>query len=151
MKKSKQRNSKRTLLVVAIMIMIALLHLVTGTDYEGPFPTFVNGYLIDLVLPFGLYFLLCLTDSIIFDSWFVKGSLIFLAAFLVEMAQYRDIPLFGRTFDPFDIVMYGLGVLLAILFDQFLFPRLFRFWKPKRNNDPWGVESEEGAFTWHKN
>lgn len=138
-------------MIVVIMIAIALLHFVTGSRYSGPFPVFVNGYLIDILLPFGLYLLLCLNDNALLESWFTKGFLIFIAAFLVEMAQYRGIPLFGRTFDPVDILMYGLGVLLAIGCDQFLFPLLFSFWIPKRGSREKDLESDENMFSWRQN
>ena len=151
MNKATRHNRQKPIIVIAIMIPIALLHFVTGSQYNGPFPLFVNGYMIDILLPFGFYFLLCLGSNAILDSWIVKGLLIFTAAFFVEMAQYRDIPLFGRTFDPWDIVMYGLGVLLAILCDQFLFPRLFSFWSPGTQSPHIDAEGEDGMFIWRQN
>lgn len=146
----RQRTQKR-IVVVAIMIPIALLHFVTGSHYGGPFPLFVNGYLIDILLPFGFYFLLCLIDQAILESWIVKALLIFSATFFVEMAQYKGIPLLGHTFDPLDILMYGLGIFLAVLCDQLIFPRLFSFWQPEQNEPQPDHGSEDGIFFWHQN
>ena len=73
MNETKQSKTLKTVVIIAIMIPIALLHFVTGSHYSGPFPLFVNGYLIDILLPFGLYFLLCLNDNVILNSWIVKG------------------------------------------------------------------------------
>ncbi len=38
-------------LVVAVALAVGLLHFVTGPNYHGPFRVFVNGYLIDILLP----------------------------------------------------------------------------------------------------
>jgi glycopeptide antibiotics resistance protein len=133
------------------MIPIALLHFITGSHYQGPFPLFVNSYLIDILLPFGFYFLLCLNDTPILDSWLIKGALIFLAASSVEMVQYKGFPLLGRTFDPWDILMYGLGVLLAIICDQLLFPRLFSFWQPAPHRGGSQDKADQDLFFWRHN
>lgn len=55
-------TAKKKVLVVGIAVMVALLHFVTGPSYSGPYPVFVNGYLIDIVLPLATYFLLCTSD-----------------------------------------------------------------------------------------
>jgi len=151
MKKREDHDRRKTIVVVAIMIPITLLYFVTGSHYSGPFPLFVNGYLIDILLPFGFYFLLCLNDNAILSSWIARGLLIFTAASAVELAQYNDIPLLGRTFDPIDIIMYGFGVILAILFDLFIFPRLFSFWKPRLQSPRSKAEEENGMFIWRQN
>lgn len=118
----------KKIVILSMMIPIALLHFVTGSHYKGPFPLFVNGYLIDILLPFGFYFLLCLGNSRLLRSWAAKGLLVFSAASAAEIAQYFGIPLFGHTFDPLDFIMYGLGILLAVLCDTLFFPRMFSFW-----------------------
>jgi hypothetical protein len=97
-------------------------------DDKGPYPEFVNGYLIDVLLPFGLYFLLCL-DRIPIKSWIVKSILVFSVGVSVEIAQFFGVPLLGRTFDPLDFVMYGAGVTLAAILDALVFPKVFGFWK----------------------
>ena len=123
-----KRNARKIALVTGMMVPIALLHFVTGSHYRGPFPAFVNGYLIDILLPFGFYFLLCLSQHSLLRHWYVKASLVFGAASAVEVAQMAGISLLGRTFDPVDIMMYGLGVSLAVILDTILFPAIFDFW-----------------------
>ena len=54
--------------------------------------------------------------------------LVFGGACLVEIAQLIGVPLFGRTYDPVDFAMYGLGVLLAAFLDTSVFRRVFSFW-----------------------
>lgn len=52
----------KMVVVVSVMIPIALLHFVTDSNYKGSYPEFVNGHLLDILVPFGYYFLLCLND-----------------------------------------------------------------------------------------
>jgi hypothetical protein len=94
------------------MILIALIHFFTGSNYKGPYPEFVNGYLLDILVPFGFYFLLCLSKFPLLKFWIVKSILVFGAASFVEIAQFFGVPIFGRTFDPVDFVMFGIGVVL---------------------------------------
>jgi hypothetical protein len=125
------RAMGRRIVVVIIAVAVGLLHFVTGANYRGPFPAFVNGYLIDILLPTSLYFLLSLTEFALFRSWWVKSLSVFAVGVVVETAQFFGAPLLGRTFDPLDYVMYAAGVLLAAFLDVFLFPRLFSFWEPE--------------------
>jgi len=113
------------------MILIALIHFFTGSNYKGPFPGFVNSYLLNILVPFGFYFLLCLSKFHLLKSWIVKSILVFGAASFTEIAQFFGVPIFGRTFDPVDFVMFGMGVILATILDIIVFPRIFDFWTPK--------------------
>jgi hypothetical protein len=151
MRKASARDRRKTIVTVTIMVPIALLHFVTGSQYDGPFPIFVNGYLIDILLPFGFYFLLSLSENDILQSWKARGLLIFMAASAVELAQYNGIPLLGRTFDPVDIIMYGLGVFLAILCDLYIFPQVFSFWKPRLKYPRSEAEEKDSIFIWRQN
>ena len=128
--KGKHSSTSKKVVVVSIVIPVALLHFLTGSDYRGPYPVFVNGYLIDILLPLSFYFLLCLVELPLLRSWVVKSVLVFGAASSVEVAQFLGVPVFGRTYDPVDFVMYGAGVLLAAILDTAVFPRLFKFWAP---------------------
>jgi hypothetical protein len=114
------------------MILVASLHFVTGPHYKGPFPHFVNGYLIDLLLPFALYFLLCMYEKFILKYWLVRCGAIFLLGATIETAQYFGVPIFGSTFDPLDYVAYALGVLLAAFLDQIVIPKYFAMLISKR-------------------
>jgi len=125
------RITPKKAVIVGVNLAIALLHFVTGSNYRGPYPAFVNGYLLNILVPLGLYFLLCLNEVSVLRSWIVKSVLVFGAACFVEIAQFFGVPLLGRTFDPLDFVMYGLGVILAAILDTTVFPRVFDFWTPE--------------------
>lgn len=47
-------QSPRKWITVVISLMVGALQFVTGEDYQGPFPLFVNGYMIDILLPMTL-------------------------------------------------------------------------------------------------
>jgi hypothetical protein len=125
------RQAKKKGLIVGIAVSVALLHFVTGPQYAGPFPVFVNSYLIDIFLPFAVYMLLTLFGTALFQDWFVKAFLVFSVGLIVELSQYADAPILGETFDPWDILMYALGVGLAVLCDLQVFPEIFSFWQPE--------------------
>jgi len=126
-----KQSPKKKIVIVVIAVFVGLLHFVTGPQYAGPFPVFVNSWLIDILLPFTLYMLLTLFGTALFQDWAVKAILVFSLGLIVELSQYVDIPLLGSVFDPWDIFMYALGVGLAVFCDLFLFPRLFDFWQPE--------------------
>lgn len=121
---------RKKVAIVSIVVPIGLLHFVTGSGYRGPFPGFVNGYLLDILVPLAFYLLLCGDGLPVLRSWMAKSALVFGAAFSVEIVQFYGIPLLGRTFDPMDFAMYGAGVVLAALLDAAILPRLFVFWAP---------------------
>jgi hypothetical protein len=112
---------KRTFAVVTALF-VASLHFVTGPQYIGPFPDFVNGYLIDILGPFAAYFLLSLKlEKLLHKIW--AADAVFLVGVTVELLQYFDVPVFGSTFDPLDFVMYGLGSFFALAVDLFFISR----------------------------
>jgi hypothetical protein len=127
-----KRQSRKSIVTISIMVPIALLHFVIGKSYTGAFPDFVNGYLIDILLPFGLYFLLSPQDAVrpVLRSWWVKALPVLAIGYGVETAQLFGVPIFGRTFDPLDYLAYTVGVILAVIVDKMVFPRLFSFWVP---------------------
>ncbi|MBA7581553.1 hypothetical protein ES708_23459 [subsurface metagenome] len=129
--KGTHRIIRKKVVITSIMILIALTHFFTGSNYKGPYPEFVNGYLLDILVPFGFYFLLCLIKFSLLKSWIVRSILVFGVASFTEMAQFFGVPIFGRTFDPVDFVMFGIGVVLAAIFDIIVFPQIFDFWTPK--------------------
>ncbi|MBE2220146.1 MAG: hypothetical protein IAF02_01315 [Anaerolineae bacterium] len=128
---STKNSSKKKMVIIIIAVLVGLLHLVTGPQYAGPFPVFVNSYLIDILLPFALYMLLTLFGTTLFADWAVKAILVFSLGLIVELSQYVDAPLLGSVFDPWDIFMYALGVGLAVFCDLHLFPHQFSFWQPE--------------------
>jgi hypothetical protein len=123
-----QRRPGKVAFVVAINVAIAGVHFITGPQYRGPFPAFVNGHLLNILIPFGFYLLLCLNPSGPLRHWAVRAALVFGAASAVEIAQGLGLEVLGSTFDPLDFVMYGLGTGLAALLDGLVFPRVPGFW-----------------------
>ncbi len=117
-------NLPRKPVVVAICLAVGALHLFTGPHYRGPLRAFVTGYLIDLVLPFSLVLLLGvgLDRSPSLRLPVVRAGAVFLLGAAVELLQYLGVPLFGRTFDPLDLLMYATGAIAALVFERLAFP-----------------------------
>jgi len=114
--------NKQKTFVIIICLLVGALHFIIGPNYNGPFKYFVSGYLIDILLPFCVYFLLKL-PGIIPKYWMV-AAIVVLIGFSVETLQYFDIYVLGSTFDPLDYLMYCIGVLLAFLIDIYFFSKL---------------------------
>jgi len=124
----KTMRSPRKWITTLIAFGVGALHLVTGENYRGPFPLFVNGYLIDILLPMTLILLLGLIENRLIRSTLFRGVAVFGFGCFVEASQYFGRPFFGSTFDPLDILAYAAGVTLGLLLDLFIFPRLVRGW-----------------------
>jgi hypothetical protein len=117
--------------VIIIMLIIAMIHIFRiGTYLDGLLYTYYYSYFSDIIIPFGMYYLLCLNDFHIpfLRSWIVKAVLVFGIASFTEIMQAFGIPLLGGTFDPIDIVMFGVGVLAAAIVEKQFFERVFSFW-----------------------
>lgn len=116
------KNYKRAF-VITLAVIVALLHFVIGPEYKGPFKSFLRGYLIDILLPFFLYFLFTLN----IDQRTLKiavGASVFLFGAFIEYLQYREVGIFGSTFDPYDFVAYFAGVGSAVLFEIFVLDKI---------------------------
>ena len=114
----------RKTIVVIIALIVGLLHFVTGPGYRGPFPTFVNGYLIDILLPCAMYLVLGLVQGSISRSRIGRAFFVFTVGAVAETLQFFNIPIFGKTFDPLDYLMYGIGVLLGMAFEGIVLSRI---------------------------
>ena len=119
----------KKLTITGIALTVGALHFITGENYRGPFPVFVNGYLIDVLLPMALYLLLSLFESKLIRAPLFRACTVFGFGCFVEASQYFGYPIFGSTFDPFDILAYASGVFLGILLDLVIFPRLIPSWQ----------------------
>ncbi|MBN1402701.1 MAG: hypothetical protein JXA74_17805 [Anaerolineae bacterium] len=108
---------KEKLIVVSLAMTVGLLHFVTGPGYRGPCPAFVNGYLIDILLPFAMYLLLGIARPALASGALSRGLLVFAVGATAETLQYFGVPLFGRTFDVLDYGMFALGIGLAAIFE----------------------------------
>ena len=117
-------SARNKSIVVAICILVAGLHLITGPDYSGPLRPFVTGYLIDILLPFAMYLLLGVQDLKVLQGKFVRVVLVFGLAASSETLQYHGVEIFGRTYDPLDYLMFGVGIAGAALFEWAVLSRL---------------------------
>jgi hypothetical protein len=114
----------RKVVVVLIAVVVGLLHFLTGPEYRGPFPAFVNGYLIDILLPFAMYLVLGVADLAILRSGIARGAFVFAIGAVSETLQYFGVPIFGRTFDLLDFLMFGAGIGLAVVFERMVLSRI---------------------------
>lgn len=119
----------RKIIITFIALIVGALHLITGEDYHGPFPNFVNGYLIDILLPMVLFMLLGLFQNQVIRSAPFRACAVFSFGCFVEASQYFGYPIFGSTYDSLDLLAYAAGVALGALFDLVIFPRWI---EPKR-------------------
>jgi len=111
---------KSKYIIVGISLIVGLLHFVIGPNYSGPFKEFVSGYLMDILLPGNLYLLLQITlrkHTSVLISRLTAASFTFIVGLTVELLQYHNIPVFGSTYDPMDILMYALSTGLGFVID----------------------------------
>ena len=114
------KNKKSTYFIVSISIFVGLLHFVIGPDYQGIFKHFIRGYLIDILLPMNLYLLIqiSLRKNISVNKARITDAIITVSfGTIVEILQLYGIEFLGRTFDPWDLLMYVIGVGLGIVID----------------------------------
>lgn len=116
------KNYKRVFVVI-LGISVALLHFIIGPNYRGALRSFLTGYLIDIVLPFVLYFLFTLNINQTTQKIAV-GAGIFIFGTAIEYLQYRGVGIFGRTYDPYDFVAYFVGVASAVMFDLIVWDKI---------------------------
>ena len=109
---------------VVIALCVGALHFVTGPDYRGPWPGFVNGYLIDILAPFAMHLVMGIGEPAFLRSRVLRFSVIFGVGAISETLQYFGVPLFGRTFDPLDYVMFAVGLAAAAVFESTILRRL---------------------------
>lgn len=109
---------------MCIAVAVGLLHFLTGPGYPGPFPVLVNGYMIDILLPFAMYLVLGIANQSILRSGVARGGFVFAVGAVTETLQYFGVPIFGRTFDLLDYLMYGIGIGLAALFEWVVLSRI---------------------------
>lgn len=122
-------NTTKRLVITVLALIVGALHFLTGKNYQGPFPIFVNGYLIDILLPMILFLLMSLIPNKLICSMLFRVCAVFGFGCFVEASQYFGYPIFGSTFDPLDILAYAGGVLLGILLDLVVFPHLIPRWR----------------------
>jgi hypothetical protein len=134
--------SQRMRKVVGLIIMtiIVLIHVFRVGNYlDGVLHSFYYSYVSDLIIPFGVYFLLCIAEFKIkiFRKWYIKALLIIGFTTLAEILQFFGFYVLGITFDIIDILMYIIGVGVAVIIDRLIFKRFIQFWDFKKpDNSP---------------
>ena len=132
-----KEQSFKVAVTVGIQLVIASIHVFRiGTYLPGALYHLYYSYFSDFIIPFGAYFLISINDFQLpfLRSWKIKALIAFTAPTAAEICQYFGLYVLGVTFDTIDIVMYGLGVMLAVIVDTRIFPRVFGFWTIESGN-----------------
>jgi hypothetical protein len=147
---------KRLAVIFSIVFLIAAIHILRiGSYLQGESYIIYYSYFSDFILPFGCYFLLCLSeiqipvlegrDSLLpipeflsknnfilripfLSRWEGKLAIAFIIPSIAETCQYFGIPVLGSTFDLLDYFVYGIGAITAVVVDTQIFSRFFIFW-----------------------
>ena len=126
---------------IAVILFIAAIHIFrVGSYFSGKLFILYYSFFSDIVIPIGIYFMLCMNAVSIpwLKNWKMKAAIVFVIASATEIAQAFRIPLLGNTFDPLDFVMFGVGISIAVGLDK-LFSRVFYFWSFGDEKLPTGV------------
>jgi hypothetical protein len=121
----------RIAVCVGVMVIIALIHAFRiGTYLPDRWLGLYYSFFSDIVMPFGIYFMLCIYDINwpLLRGWYTKALLVFAACAATEVAQAFGLYMLGVTFDPLDFAMFAAGVLLAVFVDRVAFTRALSFW-----------------------
>jgi len=88
-------------------LLITLFFIIGVDENNEALRIYYYSYFANIFIPFGFYF--CFVVYLRVSSILVYFAL-------------------ARVFDPVDFVMYGSGVLLVLIFDRFVFCKVFWFW-----------------------
>lgn len=92
-------------------------------------------YANDLILPFAFYFFLGLGERWL-KTWQSRALLAFTIPALIEFGQYLYYRVasghYVGAFDPLDILMYAIGVGLAVIAERLIFVKLLNFGNNER-------------------
>jgi hypothetical protein len=129
---SKHNLRIRKIVGISIMVAIAAMHAFRiGQFLNGDLYIYYYSFASDLILPFGAYFMLSIVE-IHFQflrNWFVKALIVFAVMTFSEIMQIFGFYFFGVTFDILDILMFAIGVFIAVLVDTQFFERFMPNWK----------------------
>ena len=124
-------QKSRIIVGISIMLAIGAMHAFRIGQYlNGNLYIYYCSFASDLVLPIGSYFMLSMNEIQIrfLRNWFVKALIVFAVMTFSEIMQIFGIYFFGVTFDILDILMFGIGVAVAVFFDKQIFERFIPFW-----------------------
>lgn len=147
---------KRLAVIYSIVVLIAAIHIFRiGSYLQGELYNLYYSYFSDFILPFGCYFLICMSELQIpvlkdrkpllpppkflsknnfelqipiLKRWETKFAIVLLIPSIAETCQFFGIPVLGATFDPLDYFVYGIGAMSAVVVDTQVFSRIFDFW-----------------------
>ncbi len=100
---------------------------------QSPGWTLWMSYAKDLLQPFAFYFFLCLGERWL-QTWRSRALVAFAVPTLMEFGQdfyYRlaAVHSFVGAFDPLDLLMYAIGVALAVLVERKILAKMLKFWQ----------------------
>ncbi len=119
------------------MLAIGAMHgFRIGQYLNGELYIYYYSFASDLVLPIGSYFMLCMVEIQFrfLRNWIIKALIVFAVMTFSEIMQIFGFYFFGVTFDILDILMFGMGVLIAVFIDKQIFERFIPHWKYAREN-----------------
>jgi hypothetical protein len=122
----------RTAVSIVIIIVIAAVHVFRAGSYlTGDLYILYYSYASDILVPVAFYFLLCMNDVQIgfLRKWYAKAFIVFALATFAEVMQAFGVYMLGITFDPVDIIMFGIGVVIAAFMDVLVFEKLIPGYK----------------------
>jgi hypothetical protein len=132
------RNVSRRLVKIAILLVISL-GLFSFSEAFSPVTIFEPestgwklwvSYAKALIQPFAFYFFLCLGERWL-KTWRGRGLLAFAIPALLELGQYLYYQVasghYVGAFDPIDLLVYAMGVSLAVIVEQKIFVKLIKF------------------------
>ena len=134
---SRLNQTIRKIVGISIILAIGAMHAFRIGQYlNGSLYIYYYSYASDLVLPLGSYFLLSMVELRyrFLHKWYTKAIIVFSVMTFSEIMQAFGVYFFGVTFDVLDIIMFGLGTLIAALFDKQIFERLIPHWEYSYEN-----------------
>jgi hypothetical protein len=127
----------RKIVGISIMLVVAAMHgFRIGQYLNGQLYIYYYSFASDLVLPIASYFMLSIVEVQLrfLRSWIMKALIVFAVMTFSEIMQIFGFYFFGVTFDILDILMFGMGVLIAVFLDKQIFERFIPHWKYDREN-----------------
>ena len=127
----------RKIVGISILVAISAMHAFRIGQYlNGNLYIYYYSFASDLILPIGAYFMLSMVEYKFrfLRNWFMKALIVFVVMTFSEIMQIFGFYFFGVTFDILDILMFGIGVLIAVLIDKQIFERFLPHWKYASEN-----------------
>jgi hypothetical protein len=71
-----------------------------------------------------MYLVMGLIDHKILGRPIVRALAVLSVGVVTETLQYVDVPIFGRTFDPMDYLMFATSICIGFVFERLVLSRL---------------------------